>query len=72
MQIRSRDVRKFRRNAATVIAGLMAISKWRRRSRARRVLDGSVGSMKRHPVRAALSALALAASVRAVIAARSA
>jgi hypothetical protein len=72
MQIRSRDVRKLRRNAATIIAGLMALSKWRRRSRARRALDGSVGSVRRHPLRAALGAVALGAGVRALIAARSA
>lgn len=72
MQIRSRDVRKIRRNAATLIAGMMALSKWRRRSRARRALDGSVGSVKRHPVRTALGAAALGIGVRALIAARSA
>lgn len=72
MNLRSRDVRKIRHNAATLVAGLMALSKWRRRSRARRALDGSVGTAKRHPVRAALGVAALGIGVRALIAARSA
>jgi hypothetical protein len=70
MQIRARDVRKLRNNAITLIAAVSALSKWRHRSRARRALAGSVGSVKRHPIRTAIGAIALGLGVRALIAAR--
>jgi hypothetical protein len=74
MYLRSSNVRHFRNNAATLIAAIVALTKWRRRSRARRALarmgSGSVGSVRRHPVRTVLGAIALGMGVRALVAAR--
>jgi hypothetical protein len=70
MHIRARDVRKLRNNATTLLAGLVALAKWRKRSRARRALDQSVGSVKRHPVRTLLGAIGLGIAARAIVASR--
>jgi hypothetical protein len=66
MRIRTRDIRNLRNKAITVIAAMSALSKWRRRSRAHRVLV----PVRRHPIRTVVGAIALGLGVRALMAAR--
>jgi hypothetical protein len=70
MELRNKNMRNIRRDALTLVAAVSALAKWRRRSRARRALDGSVHSVKRHPVRTVLGAIAIGIGARALIAAR--
>ena len=70
MKFRNRNIRNIRTNALTLIAAVSALTNWRRRSRARRALDGSVHSVRRHPVRTVLGAIALGIGARALMAAR--
>jgi hypothetical protein len=70
MKLGHKNLRNLRKDALTLIAAVSALAKWRRRSRARRALDGSVHSVKRHPVRTVLGALALGIGARAIMGAR--
>jgi hypothetical protein len=69
MKLGHKNLRNLRKDALTLIAAVSALAKWRR-SRARRALDGSVHSVKRHPVRTVLGALALGIGARAIMSAR--
>jgi hypothetical protein len=66
MKMRYRDLQKLGRNALTTLAAIGAVMKWRRRSRAKRALYGSARSIRRHPVRTALGAIAIGMAARTI------
>lgn len=66
MKLRSRDLKKLTRTAGTALAAIGALLKWQRRSRASRALYGSARSIKRHPVRTALGAIAIGVAARQI------